>query len=149
MKGNRCALIRPSGQAKPTEKPYKLTDGKGLYALGTPAGKYWRMDYRFNDKRLTLALGIYPDVSFARAREKPAKARTLLADGSDPGPNSFEFAAREWRAMKLAKKWTQSTRHDRDPAGSLRLLRVRAPAHCQHEGAANTGVTAKRGSSRE
>ena len=28
--------------AKPKEKPYKLTDGKGLYLLVNQAGKYWR-----------------------------------------------------------------------------------------------------------
>ena len=34
-------------KAKPQEKPYKLTDGKGLYLLVTPSGgKLWRMNYR-------------------------------------------------------------------------------------------------------
>jgi len=110
-------------KAKPADKPYKLADEKGLYLLVNTAGKYWRMNYRFNDKRLTLALGIYPDVSLARARKKLTEARTLLADDVDPGAarkhrkqadmaasaNSFEVVAREWHAMKLAKKWTQST----------------------------------------
>ena len=29
----------------------KLTDGQGLYLLVKSAGKYWRFDYRFADKR--------------------------------------------------------------------------------------------------
>ena len=43
----------------------KLTDGQGLYLLVKSAGKYWRFDYRFADKRKTLALGIYPAVTLA------------------------------------------------------------------------------------
>jgi integrase len=110
-------------KAKPTDKPYKLTDGGGLYLLVSATGKYWRYNYRHLGKFKTLALGVYPDVSLARAREKHADARKLLADGTDPGEhrkeirqaeqaaraNSFEAVAREWHAMKLKKKWTQST----------------------------------------
>jgi hypothetical protein len=29
----------------------------------TVSGKYWRMDYRFADKRKTLALGVYPAIT--------------------------------------------------------------------------------------
>ncbi|MCL7489285.1 MAG: Arm DNA-binding domain-containing protein [Desulfobulbaceae bacterium] len=47
--------------AKPNEKPYKLTDGKGLYLLVNKVGKYFRFDYRYRGKRKTLALGVYPD----------------------------------------------------------------------------------------
>jgi len=51
-------------QAKPQGKPFKLSDGKGLYLLVHPNGsKYWRIDYRFAGKRKTLALGVYPEVS--------------------------------------------------------------------------------------
>ncbi len=110
-------------KAKPADKPYKLADGGGLYLLVNSTGKYWRYNYRFLGKFKTLALGTYPDVSLARAREKHAEARQLLADGVDPGEhrketkqaamvamaNSFEAVAREWHAMKLKKKWTQST----------------------------------------
>ena len=50
--------------AKPKDKPYKLTDEKGLYLLIQATGsKLWRFDYRFLSKRKTLALGSYPDVS--------------------------------------------------------------------------------------
>ncbi|GGB88005.1 hypothetical protein GCM10011494_02930 [Novosphingobium endophyticum] len=50
--------------AKPRAKPYKLSDGAGLYLLVTPGGgRLWRMNYRFGGKQKTLALGLYPDVS--------------------------------------------------------------------------------------
>jgi len=62
----------------------KYADGGGMYLLVKAAGKYWRMDYRFADKRKTLALGIYPDVSLAKARQRRQDARELLADGIDP-----------------------------------------------------------------
>ena len=108
-------------KAKPADKPYKLTDDKGLYLLVNTAGKYWRMDYRFEGKRKTLALGVYPDVSLARAREKRDEARKQIADDIDPGElrkankimrieraaNSFEAVAREWYA-KHAPGWAVS-----------------------------------------
>lgn len=110
-------------KAQLSDKQFKLSDEKGLYLLVNSAGKYWRMDYRYLGKRKTLALGVYPDVSLARAREKRDDARKMLADGIDPGEhrketkraklteqaNSFEAVAREWHAMKLKRKWTQST----------------------------------------
>lgn len=111
-------------KAKPQDKPYKMADGGGLYLLVAPTGgKLWRLKYRVDGKEKLLSLGSYPDVSLARAREKQAEARKLLADGIDPSThrkeakqsamaaqaNSFEAVAREWHAMKLKKKWTQST----------------------------------------
>lgn len=98
-------------KAKPGEKPVKLSDEKGLFLLVTPAGgKLWRMKYRFTGKEKLLALGAYPDVSLAQARERRDDARKLLAVGIDPGENrkaqkaakqeraanSFEVVAREW-----------------------------------------------------
>ena len=50
--------------AKPSEKPRKLYDGKGLYLEVAPnQSKYWRFKYRFGDKEKRLALGVYPEVS--------------------------------------------------------------------------------------
>src|SRR5512139_3696269 len=105
-------------KAKPADKPTKLFDERGLYLLVNSAGKYWRMDYRYGGKRKTLALGVYPDVGLARARERRDEARKYLADGTDPSElkkatkaqhaeraaNSFEAIAREWYAKAYAGK---------------------------------------------
>jgi len=57
-------------RAKPKDKAYKLADAKGMYLYINPKGhKYWRMDYRYGDKRKTLALGVYPNISLADARD--------------------------------------------------------------------------------
>lgn len=73
-------------QAKPKDKPYKLADGGGMYLEVMPTGsKYWRLKYRYGDKEKRLALGVYPSVSLASAREKTRIAKVLLAEGSDPG----------------------------------------------------------------
>lgn len=45
---------------KPSDKPFKLTDGQGMHLLVNPNGsKYWRLQYRFNGKQKILALGVY------------------------------------------------------------------------------------------
>ena len=107
--------------AKPKDKPYKLADEKGLYILITiTGGKLWRFDYRFSGKRKTLALGAYPDVSLAHARDKRDKARSLLANDPPVDPsenrkanksskqssdeNSFEVVAREWWQTHMKNK---------------------------------------------
>jgi integrase len=109
-------------KAKPADKPYKLTDGGGLFLMVNQAGKYWRMNYRFDGKQKTLSLGVFPDTSLASARQKRDDARKKLADGIDPGAakqeaklaaktasaNSFESIAREWHTGK-SKRWAKVT----------------------------------------
>jgi integrase len=66
--------------AKPKEKPYKLSDAHGLYLEITCSGsKLWRLKYRIAGKEKKLALGPYPTVSLAQARQKREEARELLA----------------------------------------------------------------------
>lgn len=44
--------------AKPKEKPYKLSDGAGMFLQIMPNGsKYWRLKYRYVGKEKRLALG--------------------------------------------------------------------------------------------
>lgn len=62
----------------------KHTDGQALYLHVKEAGKYWRMSYRFNGKQRLLALGVYPAVTLARARQLRDEARQLVSAGVDP-----------------------------------------------------------------
>jgi len=72
-------------KAKPQEKPYKLSDGAGLYVWVTPSGgKKWRASYRHEEKQKTMTFGGYPEVSLALARERHRNACRLLAEGLDP-----------------------------------------------------------------
>ncbi len=107
--------------AKPRTKQFKLSDEKGMYVLVKKAGKYFRLDYRFAGKRKTLALGVYPDVKLAEAREKRDDVKKLIRDGVDPAQmrkankiiqieqsgNSFEAITREW-FLKHSPNWAES-----------------------------------------
>jgi integrase len=97
--------------AKPRVKPYKLSDEKGLYLLVNPNGtRYWRLKYRLHRREKLLALGTYPEVSLKNARERRDRARTLVADGTDPvaikradkhaAADSFRHIAEEWLAKQ-------------------------------------------------
>lgn len=90
-------------RAKPGDKPYKLTDGSGLYLFITPSGgKLWRMDYQLRGKRRTLSLGPYPVVTLSDAREKRLEVKRQLMQGVDPsiaakyGDMTFEAVTRAW-----------------------------------------------------
>ena len=96
----------------------KHTDGQGLHLHVKPAGKYWRMNYRFAGKQKTLALGVYPAVSLAKARKRRDTAREQLAEGVDPSTakrdakqakagaaaNTFEAVARDWLTKTAANR---------------------------------------------
>jgi integrase len=102
----------------------KYRDGAGMYLLVSASGKYWRLDYRFASKRKTLALGVYPAVSLAKARQRREKARELLAEDIDPSTakneekqakaalavNTFEAVAREWLTKTSATRMETTQR---------------------------------------
>jgi integrase len=102
--------------AKPAAKPFKLSDGGGMFLLVQPSGgKWWRYKYRFAGKEKTLALGAYPDISLSAARQRHSEARKMLAAGKDPGEakkeakrlvaikagNNLEALAREWHQQHV------------------------------------------------
>src|SRR3546814_12719852 len=62
--------------ARPKEKPYKLSDRDGLYVLVKPTGvRYWRMNYRFNGQQRTLSFGRWPEIMLSEARERSEERR--------------------------------------------------------------------------
>lgn len=106
--------------AKPGDKPRKLTDSAGMFLLINPNGtRYWRLKYRYRGREKQLSLGVYPDVSLAEAREHREAARKLLSKEVDPSQdrkqakralleaagNSFEAVARDWHDGQRAR-WT-------------------------------------------
>jgi integrase len=108
--------------AKPKDKPFKISDGQGLYLLVKPnGGKYWRYKYSHLGKEKLLALGTFPEISLLEARDKRAEARKLLAEGKDPSSkrqhdkrvamfmaeNTFGGVAREWFETNQ-NQWTKS-----------------------------------------
>jgi integrase len=102
--------------AQPREKPYKISDGRGLYLLvNTNGAKYWRWKYRINGREKLLAIGVYPDVSLKQARDMQHEASKKLEQGIDPsiekkmqamtpGADTFEAIAREWIERHLKNK---------------------------------------------
>jgi len=124
----------------------KHTDGGGMYLLVNAGGKYWRMNFRFAGKQKTLALGVYPDVSLLKARQRRDAARQQLADDIDPGiakqeakqaqaaalANTFEKVARDWliktaadRGVSTAKKTESWLVHDVFPyIGSMAISTI-------------------------
>ncbi|HGV0245367.1 TPA: tyrosine-type recombinase/integrase [Klebsiella pneumoniae] len=105
---------------KPSDKPFKLTDGQGMHLLINPNGsKYWRLQYRFGGKQKVLALGVYPMVSLSEARRKRDEAKKLVSDGIDPSEKkkadkieqsealTFEAVARDWHTA-CKRKWSDS-----------------------------------------
>jgi len=71
--------------AKPADKPYKMSDGGGLHVVVQPNGsKLWRLKYRFLGTERLLSFGAYPLFSLAEARAKRDDAKKLLAAGVDP-----------------------------------------------------------------
>jgi hypothetical protein len=96
--------------AKPRKKPFKLSDGGGLYLLVQPnAAKLWRLAYRFDGRQKLLALGVYPATSLAEARTKRDAAKKYLAEGRDPSVvrKSERRAAKLYMEMTKEKKLTE------------------------------------------
>jgi len=71
--------------AKPKFKPYKISDGEGLYLEVTPKGtKHWRLKYRLHGKEKRISIGAYPGVSIAEARKAKEEIKKEIRIGVDP-----------------------------------------------------------------
>ncbi len=112
--------VTAARNAKPSARPFKLYDEKGLFLLVHPNGsKYWRLRYRIADRERLLALGLFPSVLLTEAREKARKARALVKEGRDPIAeqhadraanraqtlDTFRVVADEWQTRN-AGRWS-------------------------------------------
>ena len=138
-------------QAKPKDKPYKLSDGGGLHLEVRPTGaKLWRLRYRLAHKENVFAIGRYPEVDLKGARSERDKAKQTIREGVHPAhkrkldrirqtndhANTFRAVADEW-LDRNAEGWTAKTYKQRQTAlendvfpfiGSLPVRQV-TPAH--------------------
>ncbi|QTW18702.1 tyrosine-type recombinase/integrase [Comamonas kerstersii] len=135
--------------AKPKEQLYRLNDLRGLYLEVKPNGvKAWRYRFKLGGKGSWFALGDYPAVSLAEARDKCEEARKLVKQGINPvqhrqlerlkreqdSANTFETVAKEWLALRDWEDITKKRRLDmleREVFPSIGKLPVRdiTPAH--------------------
>jgi integrase len=91
--------VRAVEAAKPKDKPYKLTDEKGLYLFVSPAGgKSWRANFSAGGKQQTRTYGRWPGMTLAQARKAHADAREGPQERSAP---TFEAVAKEWLKKTL------------------------------------------------
>lgn len=113
-------------KAQPDQKPYKMFDSGGLYLEVMPNGsKYWRLKYRYFGKENRLAIGVYPRISLAEARERREQAKKALDNNVNPSVSkkeqkmraqqnaetTFELVAREWHKLN-EEKWTPNYAQD-------------------------------------
>jgi integrase len=121
-----------------------------MYLLVTQqGGKLWRYQYRHGGKQKLMALGQYPEVPLALARERHDTARRLLATGVDPmlqrkaektanrikAENSFQTISglwlEHWRADK-SQRHVDATRRRMEanilpPLGPRPIVEIEAP----------------------
>ena len=123
-------INRLSARRVETVSPGMHPDGGGLYlrvSAGKHAGKRWVFLYRrrSDGKRCEMGLGPARDVTLAKAREKAAAMRALLADGRDPLIGSRSVARKtfgqvadqhikamspSWRSAKNRTQWETTLR---------------------------------------
>jgi integrase len=102
---------------KPETKPYKASDGGGLFLWVTPSGgKIWRWTYGHEGRAKLMTFGKYPDVALSLARERHAAARKLLATGTDPMvERKSEKAAAENSFQSVAHLWLEHWQDGKSP----------------------------------
>jgi integrase len=70
---------------QPASRPYRKFDDRGLYIEVRPNGsKLWYFKYRFLGSEKRMALGPFPEVRLAEAREKCDEARRMIRAREDP-----------------------------------------------------------------
>lgn len=135
-------LNRLSARAVATlNAPGRHADGGGLYlAVGRGGARSWVFLFRWRGRLKEMGLGGLSSVPLAKAREKAAAARALVADGVNPieakreqaeVPTFGEFAdavvadlSPQWRNPKHRAQWMNTLTRDAAPLRGLRVDRI-------------------------
>lgn len=91
--------IKSIESAKPTDKPYKLSDASGLYLYITPSGtKTWRSNFMSGGKQQTVTYGRYPLIGLAEARKLNILRKS---ENIKPSIPTFGVMAEQWLNLKI------------------------------------------------
>ena len=112
--------------AKPAAKAYKLADSGGLYLLVQPSGaKLWRYKFRLGGVEGLDALGRFPEVTLAQARQAHGESRRLVVQGINPvlarkdrkqALIQANLAREKGSFAAVAADWAAATAHGLRPA---------------------------------
>lgn len=112
--------------AKPAAKAYKLADSGGLYLLVQPSGaKLWRYKFRLGGVEGLDALGRFPEVTLAQARQAHGESRRLVVQGINPvlarkdrkqALIQANLAQEKGSFAAVAADWAAATAHGLRPA---------------------------------
>lgn len=128
----------PPRAATTTTEPGRYADGGGLYlVVGAGQSRKWVFRFKWHGRLIDMGLGAASVVTLAKARERAAAARSLLADGVNPleakhadkaTPTFGEMADRlvadlgpQWRNEKHKAQWKTTLEKD---AAKLRPVPV-------------------------
>ena len=102
--------IKQIDAAKPKDKPYRISDGNGLYLYIPASGKkVWQLRYQFEGKEKIHTVGKYPKIGPADARNLAFEVKRDLAIGLNPAvkkkqqeksPDTFASIFDEWYRHK-------------------------------------------------
>jgi len=122
-------------------KPGRHADGGNLYlSINSEGARRWVFMYQFGGHQRELGLGAARDVSLARARDKAALYRGMLADGIDPlvakraeqaiptfgevAEKVIEIATADSKNEKHAYQWQQTLTVKAAALSKIRVDRV-------------------------
>ena len=92
---------------QPSDEPYKLYDGGGLYLHVLTSGvRVWRLRFRHDSKELLLTLGRFPEMPLGEARELRAINRARLKRGRNPTKVKAESRRRRQRRQAQTERFS-------------------------------------------
>lgn len=120
---------------KPRKKPYKTSDGNGLYLFIMPSGgKSWRYSYKLKIdidtyKHGTFVYGTYPNISLIEARNTHICIRKLVSQSIDPNQHKkeqerLEFQNQPTTFEEISKDWLNKKGYEVKP-GTLEGIKKR------------------------